>query len=112
MRRNGVMMKEIEGPKVVVAGGGLLVGKGGIKPPYGARNSDHKYRVYLNHWAKDGGVDMNQVEHPHGGGSHQHIGHVITAFCDAPSSYKLGLLVRRRFRGQTTATATKANKST
>merc|ERR1719494_87522 len=34
----------------------------------------HKYKVKRNCWPKVRGVAMNPVEHPHGGGNHQHIG--------------------------------------
>ncbi|KAK3410422.1 hypothetical protein EUGRSUZ_J02415 [Eucalyptus grandis] len=33
---------------------------------------------WRNCWPKVRGVAMNPVEHPHGGGNHQHIGHAST----------------------------------
>lgn len=38
------------------------------------------------------GVAMNPVEHPHGGGNHQHIGHASTVRRDAPPGKKVRLL--------------------
>mgnify|MGYP000087142871 CR=1 FL=1 len=42
------------------------------------------------------GVAMNPVEHPHGGGNHQHIGHPSTVRRDAPAGKKVGLIAARR----------------
>ena len=39
---------------------------------------------------------MNPVEHPHGGGNHQHIGHASTCKKDAPAGRKCGLIGARR----------------
>ena len=39
---------------------------------------------------------MNPVEHPHGGGNHQHIGHASTVRRDAPPGQKAGLIAARR----------------
>ncbi len=39
---------------------------------------------------------MNPVEHPHGGGNHQHIGHASTVRRDAPPGQKVGLIAARR----------------
>ena len=35
---------------------------------------------------------MNPVEHPHGGGNHQHIGHASTVRRNRPAGAKVGLL--------------------
>merc|ERR1712224_484915 len=43
-----------------------------------------------------GGVSMNPVEHPHGGGNHQHIGHPSTVRQDASAGKKVGLIGARR----------------
>ena len=51
------------------------------------------------------GVAMNPVEHPHGGGNHQHIGHASTVRRSAPPGAKVGLIAARRtgrLRGTTT----------
>merc|ERR1711934_482491 len=63
----------------IVAGGGRL-----DKPLLKAGNAYHKYKVKRNCWPKVRGVAMNPVEHPHGGGNHQHIGHASTVRRSAP----------------------------
>ncbi len=42
------------------------------------------------------GVAMNPVDHPHGGGNHQHIGHPATCSRHAPAGQKTGLIAARR----------------
>ena len=42
------------------------------------------------------GVAMNPVEHPHGGGNHQHIGHPSTVRRDSVPGPKVGLIAARR----------------
>jgi len=39
---------------------------------------------------------MNPVEHPHGGGNHQHIGGSSTVSRNAPPGAKVGLIAARR----------------
>jgi len=75
----------------IVAGGGRL-----DKPMLKAGRAYHKYRVKRNCWPKVRGVAMNPVEHPHGGGNHQHIGHASTCRRDAPPGQKAGLIAARR----------------
>lgn len=75
----------------IVAGGGR-----NDKPLLKAGRSYHKYRVKRNCWPKVRGVAMNPVEHPHGGGNHQHIGHPSTVRRDAPPGQKAGLVAARR----------------
>ncbi|KAF9591369.1 hypothetical protein IFM89_004054, partial [Coptis chinensis] len=60
-----------------------------------AGNAYHKYRVKRNCWPKVRGVAMNHVEHPHGGGNHQHIVHASTVRRDAPPGQKVGLIATR-----------------
>ncbi|KAF3592395.1 hypothetical protein DY000_02020814 [Brassica cretica] len=82
------------------------------KPMLKAGNAYHKYRVKRNSWPKVRGVAMNPVEHPHGGGNHQHIGHASTVRRDAPPGQKVGLIAARRtgrLRGQAAASAAKAD---
>jgi large subunit ribosomal protein L8e len=74
-----------------VAGGGRTE-----KPMLKAGRSYHKFRVKRNSWPKVRGVAMNPVEHPHGGGNHQHIGHASTVRRDAPPGQKVGLIAARR----------------
>merc|ERR1712236_67310 len=56
----------------------------------------HKYRVKRNSWPKVRGVAMNPVEHPHGGGNHQHIGKASTVKRGASAGRKIGLIAARR----------------
>ncbi|KAL0728900.1 hypothetical protein Bca4012_024993 [Brassica carinata] len=94
--------------KIVPSGCRAMIGQvsgGGRteKPMLKAGNAYHKYRVKRNCWPKVRGVAMNPVEHPHGGGNHQHIGHASTVRRDAPPGQKVGLIAARRtgrLRGQ------------
>merc|ERR1712167_464092 len=75
----------------IVAGGGRM-----DKPMLKAGRAYHKYRVKRNCWPKVRGVAMNPVEHPHGGGNHQHIGKPSTVRRDASPGKKVGLIAARR----------------
>lgn len=75
----------------IVSGGGRI-----DKPMLKAGRAFHKYRVKRNCWPKVRGVAMNPVEHPHGGGNHQHIGHASTVSRFAPPGQKVGLIAARR----------------
>jgi len=55
-----------------------------------------KYKAKRNSWPKTRGVAMNPVEHPHGGGNHQHIGHPSTVRRDSVPGQKVGLIAARR----------------
>uniref|UniRef100_A0A7S4MIY6 60S ribosomal protein L2 n=1 Tax=Vannella robusta TaxID=1487602 RepID=A0A7S4MIY6_9EUKA len=88
----------------IVAGGGRL-----DKPLLKAGNAYHKYKVKRNCWPKVRGVAMNPVEHPHGGGNHQHIGHASTVRRSAPPGQKVGLIAARR-TGRLRGTADSKNQ--
>ncbi|CEO96711.1 Large ribosomal subunit protein uL2 C-terminal domain-containing protein [Plasmodiophora brassicae] len=75
----------------VVAGGGRCE-----KPMLKAGRAYFKYKAKRNCWPVVRGVAMNPVEHPHGGGNHQHIGHPSTCRRDAPAGQKVGLIAARR----------------
>ncbi|KDN45613.1 ribosomal protein L2 [Tilletiaria anomala UBC 951] len=75
----------------IVAGGGRI-----DKPLLKAGRAYHKYRVKRNSWPRTRGVAMNPVDHPHGGGNHQHIGHASTISRGAPAGQKAGLIAARR----------------
>jgi len=75
----------------IVAGGGRI-----DKPLLKAGRAFHKYKAKRNSWPKTRGVAMNPVEHPHGGGNHQHIGHPSTVKRDAVPGQKVGLIAARR----------------
>lgn len=70
---------------------GLVAGGGRIdKPLLKASRAKYKYSAKRNCWPRVRGVAMNPVEHPHGGGNHQHIGHPSTVRRDAPAGRKVG----------------------
>merc|ERR1712232_789784 len=75
----------------IVSGGGRL-----DKPMMKAGRAYHKYRVKRNCWPKVRGCAMNPVEHPHGGGNHQHVGHPTATSRNAPAGKKVGLIAARR----------------
>jgi len=75
----------------IVAGGGRI-----DKPLLKAGNSYHKYKAKRNSWPKVRGVAMNPVEHPHGGGNHQHIGKASTVRRGTSAGRKVGLIAARR----------------
>lgn len=75
----------------VAAGGGRPE-----KPMLKAGRAFHKYKAKRKCWPKVRGVAMNPVEHPHGGGNHQHIGHPSTIGRDAVPGQKVGLIAARR----------------
>ena len=75
----------------IVAGGGRI-----DKPLLKAGRVHHKYRVKRNCWPRVRGVAMNPVEHPFGGGNHQHIGHPSTLSRYAVPGAKVGLIAARR----------------
>merc|ERR1719484_213721 len=66
------------------------------KPLLKAANSWFKAKGKRNHWPRVRGVAMNPVEHPHGGGNHQHIGHPSTVRRDKSRGKKVGLIAARR----------------
>ena len=75
----------------IVAGGGRI-----DKPLLKAGRAYHKYKVKRNSWPKVRGVCMNPVEHPHGGGNHQHIGKASTVSRYKSHGRKVGLIAARR----------------
>eukprot|EP01113_Clastostelium_recurvatum_P000204 TRINITY_DN1009_c0_g1_i1.p1 TRINITY_DN1009_c0_g1~~TRINITY_DN1009_c0_g1_i1.p1 ORF type:complete len:259 (-),score=43.73 TRINITY_DN1009_c0_g1_i1:61-837(-) len=75
----------------IVAGGGRI-----DKPILKAGRAHHKYKAKRNCWPKVRGVAMNPVDHPHGGGNHQHIGHASTTSRHDPAGKKVGLIAARR----------------
>jgi len=75
----------------IVAGGGRI-----DKPLMKAGRAFHKYRAKRHCFPTTRGVAMNPVDHPHGGGNHQHIGHASTVARGAPPGQKCGLIAARR----------------
>jgi large subunit ribosomal protein L8e len=66
------------------------------KPLLKAANSWFKAKGKRKNWPRVRGVAMNPVEHPHGGGNHQHIGHPSTVRRDVSRGKKVGLIAARR----------------
>jgi len=89
--RNKIVSSDCRACIGIVAGGGRL-----DKPMLKAGNAYHKYKAKRNCWPKVRGVAMNPVEHPHGGGNHQHIGKPSTIRRTAPAGRKVGLIAARR----------------
>ncbi len=82
---------KVRGQVGIVAGGGRT-----DKPLLKAGRAYHKYAVKRNCWPKIRGVAKNPVEHPFGGGNHQHIGRPSTVARDRPAGRKVGLVAARR----------------
>jgi len=91
---SGVRKKVPSGNRAIV---GIVAGGGRTdKPMLKAGTAFHKYKVKRNCWPRVRGVAMNPVEHPHGGGNHQHVGHPTTTKRSAPGGQKVGLIAARR----------------
>jgi large subunit ribosomal protein L2 len=75
----------------VIAGGGRTE-----KPLLKAGNAYHKWKVKAHKWPRVRGVAMNAVSHPHGGGSHQHVGKPSTVARETPPGRKVGHIAARR----------------
>jgi len=75
----------------IVAGGGRI-----DKPLLKAGRAYFQAKAKRNNWPRVRGVAMNPVDHPHGGGNHQHIGHASTVSRNAPPGQKVGLIAARR----------------
>jgi large subunit ribosomal protein L8e len=75
----------------IVAGGGRI-----DKPLLKAGRAFFKAKAKRNNWPKTRGVAMNPVDHPHGGGHHQHIGKAATISRFASAGQKAGLIAARR----------------
>merc|ERR1719454_398433 len=89
------VMSTCRGVIGLVSGGGRM-----DKPVLKAGGNYHKFRVKRNCWPKTRGSAMNPVEHPHGGGNHQHVGHPTTSARASVPGQKVGLIAARR-TGQT-----------
>ena len=75
----------------IVAGGGRI-----DKPVLKAGNQYHKYKAKRHVWPRTKGTCMNPVEHPFGGGNHQHLGKPSTISRETPHGRKVGLIAARR----------------
>lgn len=78
---------------------GVVAGTGrGEKPFYKAGKRVHAYRSTAKTAFSVRGVAKNPVDHPHGGGSHQHVGRPSTVSSGAPPGRKVGRLSPKRKR--------------
>jgi len=76
---------------------GIISGGGRIeKPILKAGNNYFRFKAKRNCWPRVRGVAMSPVDHPHGGGNHQHIGFSCTVRRNAPPGQKVGLVAARR----------------
>ena len=75
----------------VAAGGGR-----DDKPFVKAGKKYHALRARARIFPITSGVAMNPVNHPHGGGSHQHVGRPKTVARGAPPGRKVGSIAARR----------------
>eukprot|EP01098_Paradermamoeba_levis_P003720 TRINITY_DN165_c0_g1_i1.p1 TRINITY_DN165_c0_g1~~TRINITY_DN165_c0_g1_i1.p1 ORF type:complete len:264 (+),score=74.89 TRINITY_DN165_c0_g1_i1:109-900(+) len=75
----------------IVAGGGRI-----DKPILKAGRAYYKWKAKRNNWPITRGVTMNPVDHPHGGGNHQHLGKAATVRRDSSAGQKVGLIAARR----------------
>lgn len=82
---------ECRGTVGIIAGGGRT-----DKPLLKAGAAYHKYKCKRNCWPVVRGVARNPVEHPHGGGNHQHIGMPSTRKRSSAPGQKVGLIAARR----------------
>ncbi|MDD1768397.1 MAG: 50S ribosomal protein L2 [Methanomassiliicoccales archaeon] len=76
---------------------GIVAGGGHTEKPFGKAGAKfHAYRSKSKAHFKVRGVAMNPVDHPHGGGSHQHVGKPSTVGRNAPPGRKVGRLSPKR----------------
>ena len=75
----------------IVAGGGRK-----DKPFVKAGKKYHAYRSKAGAFFRVSGVAMNVVDHPFGGGGHQHIGRPSTVSRGTPPGRKVGLISAKR----------------
>ncbi|MEE8199201.1 MAG: 50S ribosomal protein L2 [Thermoplasmata archaeon] len=72
---------------------GVVAGSGqGEKPFAKAGKKVHAMQTKSRRAFKVRGIAMNAVSHPHGGGSHQHVGRPSTVSRNAPPGRKVGRL--------------------
>lgn len=87
-----ILSSDARGVVGIVAGGGRI-----DKPLLKAGNAYHKVKAKGGaRWPRTRGVAMNPVDHPHGGGNHQHIGKASTISRGAVPGQKVGLIAARR----------------
>ncbi len=77
----------------VVAGGGHK-----DKPFAKAGKKYHTYKSKAKRTKKVRGIAMNAVNHPHGGGDHQHVGVPSTVSSNTPPGRKVGRITSKKSR--------------
>jgi large subunit ribosomal protein L2 len=75
----------------IVAGGGR-----GEKPFVKAGKKYHKMKSQAQKWPRVKGVAMNVIDHPFGGGGHQHVGRPKTVSRGTSPGRKVGHIAARR----------------
>jgi len=77
---------------------GIIAGSGRTEKPFLKAGAKYKWMKAKagKRWPRVRGVAMNPVDHPHGGGSHQHVGKPKTAAKNTPPGRKVGSFRARR----------------
>merc|ERR1712032_1659252 len=75
---------------------GIIAGGGRNEKPICKGGKVHHMRKPKRKKRMVCGAAMNPVEHPHGGGNHQHVGMPTTVSRVAPAGRKVGLIAARR----------------
>lgn len=70
------------------------------KPLAKAGKKFHIYKSKATSYPRVSGVAMNPVDHPHGGGGHQHVGRPSTVSANAPPGRKVGRLSSKKKKGK------------
>ncbi len=80
---------------------GVVAGSGRKEKPFLKAGTKHiAYRAKGKMYPVVRGVAMNPVAHPHGGGSHQHVGKPSTVKRGAPPGRKVGNIAAKRTGGK------------
>ncbi|MEM2838898.1 MAG: 50S ribosomal protein L2 [Thermoplasmata archaeon] len=76
---------------------GIVAGGGHIEKPWGkAGKKFHAYKSKSGAYFHVSGIAMNPVDHPHGGGSHPHVGTQSSVSRHTPPGRKVGRLAPKR----------------
>jgi len=76
---------------------GIVAGSGRTKKPLlKAGSKFYNMSKRKKKFPRVRGVATNPVDHPHGGGNHQHIGHASTISRRCPPGQKIGLIAAKR----------------
>lgn len=77
---------------------GVLAGRGRHDKPLAKAGKAHWAHKSARQWPRVRGVAKNPVDHPHGGGSHQHVGRPSTVSVHAPPGAKVGRLSPKKYK--------------